>query len=165
MTDRPSPLSTPIRGAVPATITLFGDNDHVDHALSEELGRRGCRTHAVSVETGWLRSARNVIARLDTNAGQRAIEGLVSGGQPRARVVAVCEQPADEQESLRLQKLCQECGRHHDVSLIWHSAVPDVTNGEPRPADQLAVSVVDEVSTKINDGDDSPFTARFVDLG
>ena len=42
MTDRPDPLATPIRGAVTLTITLFGDNDRIDHALSQELGRRGC---------------------------------------------------------------------------------------------------------------------------
>ncbi|MDR7085434.1 hypothetical protein J2X11_000273 [Aeromicrobium panaciterrae] len=165
MTDRPDPLTTPIRDAATLTITLFGDNGRIDHALSAELGRRGCRTHAVSVETGWLKSAENVICRLDTVAGQRALEGLAGRVGPHATVIAVCEQPANESDAKRLQDLCKACGRHHDVSLIWHSPVGDAPASEPPPIEHLAVSIVDEVSTKVAHTDGNSFTTRFVDLG
>ena len=165
MTQLPNPRSTPIRGAVSLTVTLFGDNDRIDHALSNELGRRGCRTHAVSVDTGWLKSAANVICRLDTVAGQRALEGLAGRDRPAATVVAVCGKPTDAYEERRLHDLCVECGRHHDVSLIWHSAVDDDMFSERPPLEHLAVSVVDEVSTKMADVAGSSFTSRYVDLG
>lgn len=162
MTDRPDPLTTPIRGAEVLTITLFGDNGQIDHALSHELGRRGCRTHAVSVDTGWLRSAENVICRLDTEAGQRALEGLAGRNRPHATVIAMCEKPADAYAASRLRDLCEECGRNHDVSLIWHSHVDET---QPPPLEQLAVSVVDEVSAKMaTDAHGHSFTSRFVDL-
>ena len=166
MTDRPNPLATPIRGAATLTVTLFGDNDRIDHALSEELGRRGCRTHAVSVETGWLRSAENVICRLDTEAGQRALEGLAGRDQPRATVVAVCEKPTDEYALKRLHDLCEECGRHHDVSLIWHSAVADAdrsptAHSSSSPCRSSTRSPLGSATTNRP----SSFTSRFVDLG
>ncbi len=164
MTDFFNPQTTPIRGAVTMTITLFGDNDRIDQALSEELGRRGCRTHAVSVETGWLTSAENVICRLDTPAGKRAIEGLAGRSQPRANVIAMSEKPSDEDAIRRLHDLCVECGRHHDVSLIWHSATGEIGAAEGTPIEQLAVSIVDEVSAKVG-ADHSAFTSRFFDLG
>lgn len=161
MTD--FPLATSLPGTANQTITLFGDNDEIDHALSAELGRRGCRTHAVSVETGWLSSAANVICRLDTAAGQRAMEGLVGRDRPRATVIAVCERPTSAYESRRIHDMCQECGRHHDVSLIWHSAVDEATSS---PLEHLAVSVADEVSERMTDDDaEGSFTSRFVDLG
>ncbi len=165
MTDRSAPLTTPIRGAATLTVTLFGDNGRIDHALSDELGRRGCRTHAVSVETGWLTSAENVICRLDTKAGQRALEGLAGRDRPRATVIAVCEQPTDANATKRLHDLCEECGRHHDVSLIWHSSVADASASGLPPLEQLAVSVVDEVSARVSDMDRHAFSSRFVDLG
>ena len=165
MPDRPNPIATPIRGTEVLTVTLFGDNDGIDRALSTELGRRGCRTHAVSVDAGWLQSAANVICRLDTLAGQRALEGLAGRDQPHATVVAVCEMPTDELASKRLRDLCAECGRHHDVSLIWHSSLADAAASDDPPLEHLAVSVVDEVSTMMNDEAGSSFTSRFVDLG
>lgn len=164
MTDRPDPLTAPFRGAATFTITLFGDNGRIDHALSEELGRRGCRTHAVSVETGWLKSAENVICRLDTVAGQRALEGLAGREGPHATVIAVCEKPSDDHDAQRLQDLCKECGRHHDVSLIWHSSVGDAPASELPPIEHLAVSIVDEVSAKVGHTEGHSFTTRYVDL-
>lgn len=165
MTDRPDPLTAPTGSASTLTITLFGDNGRIDRALSAELERRGCRTHAVSVETGWLTSAQNVICRLDTEAGQRAIEGLAGHDRPHATVIAVCEKPADDLDAQRLQDLCKECGRHHDVSLIWHSSVVDAPASELPPIEHLAVSIVDEVSAKVRHADGSSFTSRYVDLG
>ena len=165
MTDSPKPLLTPITGAASVTITLFGDNGSIDHALSEELGRRGCRTHAVSVETGWLTSAENVICRLDTASGQRALEGLAGRDRPKAHVIAVCEKTTDEYASKRLHDLCQECGRHHDVSLIWHSPVAGASVADIPPVEQLAVSVADEVIAMVGAADGSSFTTSFVNLG
>ena len=164
MTDRPNPITTPVRRAEVLTVTLFGDNGTIDHALSEELGRRGCRTHAVSVDTGWLTSAKNVICRLDTEAGRRALEGLAGRDQPRATVVAVCAVPSDEYAIIRLHDLCAECGRHHDVSLIWHASLGHAATSGPPPLEQLAVSIVDEVSARVGGVDHQPFTERFVGL-
>jgi len=80
-------------------------------------------------------------------------------------VVVVCEKPTDELAYKRLHDLCEECGRHHDVSLVWHSAVGDAPASHQPPVEQLAISVVDEVSAKIGGGDGSSFTSRYVDLG
>ncbi len=165
MPDLPNPLAAPIRSAVTMTVTLFGDNDRIDRALSSELGRRGCRTHAVSVDTGWLTSAAHVICRLDTVAGQRALEGLAGLDGPRTSVVAMCAKPTDERESQRVQDLCRRCGLDHDVSLIWHSALADDLDSEHPPVEHLAVSVVDEMSTKMVDAAGSSYTSRYVDLG
>ncbi|GAA3520852.1 hypothetical protein GCM10022234_15830 [Aeromicrobium panaciterrae] len=161
MSDLPNPLASPLRGTVSTTVTLFGDNDEIDRALSAELGRRGCRTHAVSVDTGWLTSAANVICRLDTVAGKRALEGLVGRVRPPATVIAMCERPVSAYESRRIHDMCEECGRHHDVSLIWHSAV-DATDRPPLK--HLAVSVADEVSERMGDVAERAFTSRYVDL-
>ncbi len=165
MTDRPNDSENPILDAPNTTITLFGDNGQIDHALSAELGRRGCRTHAVSVDTGWLASAQNVICRIDTEVGQRALEGLAGRERPPAKVIAIGEQPADEHDSRRLHDLCEECGRHHDVSLIWHSPVAEASNSNRPPIDELAASVADEVAAQIDSADGHSFTSRFVDLG
>jgi hypothetical protein len=45
-------------------VTLFGGRESLDHAISQELGRRGCSVHHMSVPLGWLSSATYVIARL-----------------------------------------------------------------------------------------------------
>ena len=164
MTDRNSPVPSPLRGTVDSTVTLFGDNGQIDLALSQELGRRGCRTHAVSVVTGWLPSAQHVVCRLDTLSGQRALEGLAGRSRPRANIVAVCERPADPYARQRLSDLCEECGHDHDVSLIWHSPVAGSHNTDNPPLEQLAVSVADEMSAKVG-GRGSAFSSRFVDLG
>jgi len=164
MIDRPNPLAAPIRGTAPVTITMFGDNDRLDHALSQELGRRGCRTHAISVDTGWLSSAANVICRLDTVAGQRALESLANRKHPHATVIAVCERPTDELSYKRLRDMCEECGRHHDVSLIWHSTVAETSTTEPPPLEQLAVTVVNEVSAMVSEEDGATFSDRYLDL-
>lgn len=166
MSDGPDP-ATPIRGTPPLTITLFGGNDQIDRALSEELGRRGCRIHAVSVETGWLQSATNVIARIDTPAGERAMENLAGSSRPHAYIVAVCEMPQDEQSSRRLHDLCEQCSLQHHVALIWHAPVagaqPLGDSGE-LPIEELATAVVDEVSSQI-DTEANEFTSRFVGVG
>lgn len=164
MTDTPDQLKTPLRDTTPVTITMYGDNDRVDHALGRELERRGCRTHAVSVDMGWLRSAENVICRLDTLAGQRALEGLAGRDHPHATVVAVCERPTDEYSYNRLRDMCEECGRKHDVSLIWHSSVDEPSVNDRPPLEQLAVSVVDEVSARVGEVDGATFTDRYLDL-
>ncbi len=147
------------------TLTLFGDNGRIDHALSAELDRRGTRTHTVSVETGWLPSAENVICRLDTVAGQRALEGLAGRNRPAAHVLAMCQRPTSEYEARRLRDLCEECGRHHEVSLVWHSSVTDATQTQPPAAERLARLVVDEVSAMMGGAAASAFTSRYIDLG
>lgn len=129
------------------TVTLFGDRDVVDEALSQELGRRGCSTHAVTIPMRWLGSATHAVVRLDTPTGERAIEDLAARDMPATHVVAVCQTPSDDATSARLDELCRRCGDHHDVSLIWHgpvavgldAAVNDVTPGG------LAATIADEI--------------------
>ena len=130
---------TQVPGSATTTVTLFGDNDALDHALSDQLGRRGCRTHFVSVPTGWLRSATHAIMRLDTDAGADALRQLAETPQPRSHVIAVCPEPVDSSESDRVREMCQACGVHHDISLIWHPRLEtDMAAALARPADAVA---------------------------
>ncbi|KRC65483.1 hypothetical protein ASE12_12400 [Aeromicrobium sp. Root236] len=108
------------RGSAATTVTLFGGSDPLDHALSAHLDRRGCKTHSVTVATGWLQSATHAILRLDTVAGAEAFKQLAATPEPRSHVVAVCPETDDAAESDRVRDLCRACGVHHDVALIWH---------------------------------------------
>ncbi len=128
------------------TVTVFGDRDFLDAALSEELGRRGCSTHTVTTETGWLASASHAIVRIDSRAGTRAIEDLAHHEFPAAHIIVVLETSDDAQEAHHLEGLCRECGEHHNVSVIRHAPLvdpADVTSA-PDPAD-LAAAIVDEI--------------------
>lgn len=161
MGDRPHGAAG---STMPGIVTLFGDNDALDHALSDELGRRGTRTHTVSVETGWLASATHAVVRIDTAAGALALRELTTGAQPPAHVVAVCE-ISDDSTADRLRELCRQCGEHHDMSLIWHSplapepSLEDLLSPECLPTDDLAATVIDAVEAH-SQADISPsFTA------
>lgn len=137
-------------GSTGTTVTLFGDSAPLDHALSDQLGQRGCKTHFVSVPTGWLRSATHAVMRLDTAAGVDALKELAETEQPRSHVIAVCPEPGTTAESDRVQDMCRACGMHHDVSLIWHPPlVGDVASEHPARTQvttrALAVSVADEM--------------------
>lgn len=128
-------------GATGTTVTLFGDSDPLDHALSAQLERRGCKTHFVSVPTGWIRSATHAVMRLDTAAGAEALKELADTRQPRSHVIAVCPEPAEASESDRVREMCQACGRHHDVSLIWHPPIGADTGAPAKhPADTKATT-------------------------
>lgn len=131
------------------TVTLFGDHDSLDAALSTELGRRGCSTHTVTTPTGWLTSASHAIVRLDSQAGRRAIEDLAACHSPAAHVVVVRETSTDEATTTRFDDLCRTSSEHHDVSVISHAPMPAQTAD---PADEssslpaeLAATVADEI--------------------
>lgn len=64
------------------TVTLFGGGDAFDNQLSEELERRGCNTHQVTVPTGWLRSATHVVMRVDTDSGADALRDCPAATSP-----------------------------------------------------------------------------------
>lgn len=164
MTSNPSSPAEPLRHAVSLTVTMFGTHDAIEKAISDELGRRGCRTHSVSVETGWLQSTRHAIVRLDTIAGDSAIRGLTAAEGPGVHVVAICLEPADARDSARLRQLCEECSSTHNVSLIWHDAVgspePLIAEDEDPPARRLAVAVVDEVAGQVDPVVRPSFSAR-----
>lgn len=128
------------------TVTLFGSSDALDHALSNELGRRGCNTHFVSVPMGWLTSATHAVIRLDTRAGAEALEQLAATEQPTSHVIAICPQETEAATRDRLDELCRECGQHHDVSLIWH---PPLDAAMP---DALASSIADEMADHLQTG-------------
>ena len=138
-------------GSTGTTVTLFGDSDSLDHALGTQLERRGCRTHYVSVPTGWLRSSTHAVMRLDTAAGAEALKELSVTDQPYSHVIAVCPESVDSSESDRVRDMCRACGMHHDVSLIWHPPLDaDVTTSpgvqtESVATTALAAQVVDEV--------------------
>lgn len=139
-------------GSTGTTVTLFGDGDQLDRALSEQLNQRGVKTHSVSVPTGWLRSATHAIMRLDTDAGADALQALVKTKEPRSHVIAVGLEPTDPSESDRVREMCRSCGMHHDVSLIWHPPLTDraAPQGVTAPGivvatNTLAATVADEV--------------------
>jgi hypothetical protein len=67
----------------------------------------------------------------------------------------MCEKPLDMQNTERLRNMCQQCGQHHDVSLIWHPAMEpepsDLGGMHPapeRPTIDLAVTVADAVEQR-----------------
>lgn len=129
------------------TVTVFGDRDVLDMALSQELGRRGCSTHTVTTPTGWLASASHAIVRVDSRAGTSAIEELARLDGPAAHIVVVVETSGDGEISSDVEGMCRECGAHHNVSVIWHTpldGLDDGTTSVPAPAD-LAAAIVDEV--------------------
>jgi hypothetical protein len=130
------------------TVTLFGHHDAIDQAISEELGRRGCRTHSVSVESGWLPSTTNAVVRLDTAAGASALEDLMAARRPGVHIVAISEESGESAD--RLRHLCEECGSTHEVSLLRLLPVQkSPESGRPEvdpPLRHLALAVVDAVA-------------------
>ncbi len=150
-------------GSTGTTVTLFGASDMLDHALSNQLEQRGCKTHFVTVPSGWLRSATHVILRLDTIAGAAALEQLAETQEPRSHVIAVCPEQSDPAESDRLREMCRACGSHHDVSLIWHTPLAAGTPVNRAAAAALAASVADEMVGHAPGGGPS-FVARPVTL-
>lgn len=130
------------------TVTLFGNRDMLDTALSDELGRRGCSTHVVTTPMGWLTSVTNAVVRLDTPTGERAMADLTSREVPATHVVAVCATSDDEVFVARLDDLCRQCGDQHDVSVIWHSPFGLPTeglDGAVLRASDLATTIADEI--------------------
>lgn len=156
-----------VAGSTGTTVTLFGDSTAIDHALSDQLGQRGCKTHFVSVPTGWLRSSTHAVMRLDTAAGTEALKQLAETDQPRSHVIAVCPEPANTAESDRVRELCRACGMHHDVSLIWHPPlVGDVAAEHPARTEvathALAATVADEMVGHSTVGQPSFVTRPFM---
>ena len=148
------------------TVTLFGRADALDHALSDELGRRGCTTHYVTVPTGWLSSTTHAVVRLDTESGAKALLQLIDDTtRPRTHVVAVCALQDDTAESERIDELCRRCGRVHDVSLVWHPAldamaVQHADAGAIVPTDALAATIVDEITGQSARDESSSYSTR-----
>jgi hypothetical protein len=138
-------------GLAGTTVTLFGGSDPLDHALSHELGRRGCKIHYVSVPSGWFRSATHVIMRLDTAAGADALEQLAATPEPPSHVIAVCPEPVDAIESHRVNEMCRACGAHHDVSLIWHPPLAGWSVAPSAISPPDAVTATDALATTIAD--------------
>ncbi|NRQ49163.1 hypothetical protein [Aeromicrobium stalagmiti] len=138
------------------TVTVFGERDALDEALSAELGRRGCSTHSVTTPVGWLTSVSHAVIRLDTTTGEQAIRDLASRDAPASHVVIVCGTPTDAATTERLQDLCRQCGEHHDVSVIWHAPLEvrldearRVLPAELTPAPRdLAATIADEVGVQ-----------------
>lgn len=153
------------------TVTLFGDRDALDEAISDELGRRGRSTHSVTTPVGWLRSVTHAVLRIDTAAGERALRDLASHDVPATQVVAVCESPLDETVSARLDELCRQCGQHHEISLIWHPPFEvrltgDGTVPSLEPVldpEELAVTVADEVGDQETHSSTPSFSTQVFD--
>jgi hypothetical protein len=133
------------------TVTLFGNRDALDAALSDELGRRGCSTHSVTTPMGWLSSVTHAIVRLDTRAGEQAMSDLTSRQVPATHVVAVCVTSDDQLATARLDDLCRLCGDSHDVSMIWHAPFGLPTGGLGGAlvrASELASSIADHIGSQ-----------------
>lgn len=148
------------------TVTLFGDRDALDQAISDELERRGCRIHSVSVESGWLASTTNAVVRLDSAAGASALRGLTAASGPGVHLVATCAEPPATLDAARLRHLCEECGASHDVSLIRHGAIvtaPESAADVPElPVRALAVAVVDEITEQTAGSAEPSFSTRAI---
>jgi hypothetical protein len=145
------------------TVTLFGNRDALDSALGDELGRRGCSTHAVTTPTGWLASVTHAVVRLDTRAGERAMSDLTSREVPATHVIAVCATSDDRVAAARLDDLCRSCGDHHDVSMIWHAPFGLPTGGSDGTlvrASELASSIADEIGSQDTTASAPSFTSR-----
>lgn len=112
------------------TVTVFGERDALDVALSDELARRGRSTHTVTTPLGWLTSVTHAVVRLDTASGERALQDLAARDQPATQVVAVGPNPADDAASMRLDDLCRQCGQDHEISVVWH---PPLEHRSPTP--------------------------------
>jgi hypothetical protein len=167
MTDFLEPIDGPIPDAVALTVTLFGDHDALDQAISEELGRRGCRTHSISVEAGWLASTTHAVVRLDTAPGASALEGLATAHCQGVHLVAICENPETALAANQLRHQCEECGASNEVSLIWHGPIPAAplqpdADLENRPVRHLALAVVDEIADQTPGSATPSFSARSV---
>jgi hypothetical protein len=166
MTDDPAQIDEPGRGPATLTVTLFGDHDAIDQAISDELGRRGCRTHSISVKTGWLASTTNAVVRLDTAAGASALEGLTVARGPSVHVIAICVD-SDTADSGRLRHICEDCSSTHDVSLLRHAPLA-VTTLQPQPGEaappvrHLALAVADVVADQTPGSAAPSFTTRSV---
>lgn len=133
------------------TVTLFGNRDALDSALSDELGRRGCSTHTVTTPMGWLRSVTHAVVRLDTRTGEQAMSDLTSREIPATHVIAVCVTSDDRVAAARFDDLCRLCGDHHDVSMIWHApfGLPSGgLDGTLVRATELASSIADEIGSQ-----------------
>lgn len=157
-------------GSTGTTVTLFGGSDPLDHALGDQLEQRGCKTHFVSVPTGWLRSAAHAVMRLDTAAGAEAFKQLADTRQPRSHVIAVCPEPANAAESDRVRDMCRACGRHHEVSLIWHPRLDGDASAQhsARTAvttKALAATVADEMVDHSSVGQPSFVARPFLEPG
>jgi hypothetical protein len=150
------------------TVTLFGDRDALDTAVSDELGRRGCSTHTVTIPVGWLGSVSYAVIRVGTRSGREALAGLLEQDDPRTRVVAVCESMDDLQAFADLQAMCRRCGEHHDIALIVHAPL-EATLAEisdllaptaAEDADHLARAIVDQMSVPPEHGAPPQFVER-----
>jgi hypothetical protein len=147
------------------TVTLFGDRDALDRAISDELERRGCRIHSVSIESGWLASTTNAVVRLDSAAGASALRGLTAASGPGVHVVATSVEPPTTPDSARLRHLCEECGANHEVSLIRHEQIamrPVEIAATDLPVRHLAVAVVDEVTDQRAGAAEPSFSTRAI---
>lgn len=153
------------------TVTLFGDRDALDAAISDELGRRGRSTHSVTTAVGWLRSVTHAVIRVDTAAGEQALRDLASHDVPATQVVAVCGTPLDDATTARFDELCRQCGDHHEISLIWHAPFElrltdegEIPGGAPPlTPDELAVTIVDELSDQETRSSSPSFATRVFD--
>jgi hypothetical protein len=161
-------MSAHAQAAVSPTVTLFGDRDALDTAVSDELGRRGCSTHQVTIPLGWLSSVAYAVVRVGTRSGRDALAGLVEQGDPRTRVVAVCETSDDLDAFAELLAMCRRCGEHHDIALIVHApldttlaAITDLlAPSAAEGADDLARAIVDQMSLSPEDGAPPQFVER-----
>jgi hypothetical protein len=149
------------------TITVFGDRDALDAALSDELSRRGRSTHTVTTPLGWLASVTHAVVRLDTAPGERALQDLALRDVPATHVVAVCETPLDDATSARFDELCRQCGDHHEVSVIWHGPLEvhadALTQATPRAvleAGELASTIADEIGHQETHGSRPSFASQ-----
>jgi hypothetical protein len=153
------------------TVTLFGDRDALDSALSDELARRGRSTHSVTTPVGWLLSTTQAVVRLDTPSGDFAMRDLLTRDVEPTHVVAVCEESSDDTTASRIDELCRQGAARHEISLIWHAAFKPTTLGAPAepsaaPAPspgRLATAIAEEIARQQEHASNPSFVSQVFD--
>lgn len=120
------------------TVTLFGDRDELDRAIGDELARRGCSTHIITVTMGWLPSTSHAVFRLGTQTGDRAMLDLAATTAETTRIVAVCEQGPDAARVQQITATWSANSHRHPASLIWHEPFDPLRSKVPALASQIA---------------------------
>lgn len=131
------------------TVTLFGESDELDDALGEELDRRGCSTHIITVPIGWLPSTSHAIFRLGTSIGDQAMLDLAHTTAETTRIVAVCESSADLDRNERVQASWATNSQGRPGLLMWHEPFDVLRSVVP----QLACEIADQIYSPVVHGE------------
>lgn len=131
------------------TVTLFGERDELDEAIGDELARRGCSTHVITVTMDWLPSTTHAIFRLGTPTGDQAMLDLAATAAETTRIAAVCESSSDATRTEAIQAAWVTSSQGHLAALVWHEPFDVLRSGVP----QLAREIADQIYSPVSHGE------------